>query len=188
MSSSISRLPPAPARQSRTILAKRYRPDGCGTGPGLRCPRSVPLFAGLFAAQQALSATKRELRCSAQVLRACGQTFGVLKSGLSGAGFWNIHQERASMNRHIAIIQGHPDSAGHHLLHAMTEAYAPCRASSMCRTGLLRIRRRPQNANLWAFLALTCGILCRMIQYGTGSAACGVLTRCDLLFFSYQKM
>ena len=28
------------------------------------------------------------------------------------------------MSRRIAIIQGHPDPAGHHLLHAMAEAYA----------------------------------------------------------------
>lgn len=28
------------------------------------------------------------------------------------------------MPRHIAIIQGHPDPAGHHLLHAMADAYA----------------------------------------------------------------
>jgi len=28
------------------------------------------------------------------------------------------------MNRRIAIIQGHPDPAGHHLLHAMADAYA----------------------------------------------------------------
>jgi hypothetical protein len=26
--------------------------------------------------------------------------------------------------RRIAIIQGHPDPAGHHLLHAMADAYA----------------------------------------------------------------
>ena len=28
------------------------------------------------------------------------------------------------MTRRIAIIQGHPDPAGHHLLHAMADAYA----------------------------------------------------------------
>jgi len=28
------------------------------------------------------------------------------------------------MNRRITIIQGHPDPAGHHLLHAMADAYA----------------------------------------------------------------
>jgi putative NADPH-quinone reductase len=28
------------------------------------------------------------------------------------------------MSRRIAIIQGHPDPAGHHLLHAMADAYA----------------------------------------------------------------
>ncbi len=28
------------------------------------------------------------------------------------------------MPRRIAIIQGHPDPAGHHLLHAMADAYA----------------------------------------------------------------
>lgn len=28
------------------------------------------------------------------------------------------------MPRRIAIIQGHPDTAGHHLLHAMADAYA----------------------------------------------------------------
>jgi putative NADPH-quinone reductase len=28
------------------------------------------------------------------------------------------------MNRRIAVIQGHPDPAGHHLLHAMANAYA----------------------------------------------------------------
>ena len=28
------------------------------------------------------------------------------------------------MSRRIAVIQGHPDAAGHHLLHALAEAYA----------------------------------------------------------------
>jgi putative NADPH-quinone reductase len=28
------------------------------------------------------------------------------------------------MSRRIAVIQGHPDPAGHHLLHAMADAYA----------------------------------------------------------------
>jgi putative NADPH-quinone reductase len=28
------------------------------------------------------------------------------------------------MTKRIAIIQGHPDPAGHHLLHAMADAYA----------------------------------------------------------------
>jgi hypothetical protein len=28
------------------------------------------------------------------------------------------------MAKRIAIIQGHPDPAGHHLLHAMADAYA----------------------------------------------------------------
>src|ERR1035437_1205823 len=28
------------------------------------------------------------------------------------------------MTRRIAVIQGHPDPAGHHLLHAMADAYA----------------------------------------------------------------
>ncbi|MCE8002890.1 NAD(P)H-dependent oxidoreductase [Billgrantia ethanolica] len=33
------------------------------------------------------------------------------------------------MTRRIAIIQGHPDPAGHHLLHAMADAYADGAAS-----------------------------------------------------------
>ena len=32
--------------------------------------------------------------------------------------------EAHKMTRRIAIIQGHPDPAGHHLLHAMADAYA----------------------------------------------------------------
>nr|WP_020479968.1 NAD(P)H-dependent oxidoreductase [Sinorhizobium meliloti] len=28
------------------------------------------------------------------------------------------------MTRHISIVQGHPDPARHHLLHAMADAYA----------------------------------------------------------------
>jgi putative NADPH-quinone reductase len=32
--------------------------------------------------------------------------------------------ERIKMNRRITIIQGHPDPADHHLLHAMADAYA----------------------------------------------------------------
>jgi putative NADPH-quinone reductase len=34
------------------------------------------------------------------------------------------------MTRRIAIIQGHPDPAGHHLLHAMAEAYAEAATSA----------------------------------------------------------
>ncbi len=33
------------------------------------------------------------------------------------------------MTKHIVIIQGHPDPAGHHLLHAMADAYAEGAAS-----------------------------------------------------------
>jgi len=34
------------------------------------------------------------------------------------------------MSKHIAIIQGHPDAAGHHLLNAMADAYAEGAISS----------------------------------------------------------
>ncbi|MFQ6184772.1 NAD(P)H-dependent oxidoreductase [Sinorhizobium meliloti] len=34
------------------------------------------------------------------------------------------------MTRHIAIVQGHPDPAGQHLLHAMAEAYAEAAAAA----------------------------------------------------------
>ncbi|MCX7308992.1 MAG: NAD(P)H-dependent oxidoreductase [Afipia sp.] len=34
------------------------------------------------------------------------------------------------MTRRIAIIQGHPDPAGHHLLHAMADAYAEAAAAA----------------------------------------------------------
>jgi putative NADPH-quinone reductase len=34
------------------------------------------------------------------------------------------HRTEHIMTRRIAIIQGHPDPAGHHLLHAMADAYA----------------------------------------------------------------
>lgn len=34
----------------------------------------------------------------------------------------SAYQQR--MPRRIAIVQGHPDPAGHHLLHAMADAYA----------------------------------------------------------------
>ena len=34
------------------------------------------------------------------------------------------------MTKRIAIIQGHPDAAGHHLLNAMADAYAEGAASA----------------------------------------------------------